>query len=155
MATEFRHIVRIVGMDIAGDRKLIPALMGIKGIGHGYASAVIHVSKLDKDIKVGDLSDEQIGKIEGIIKNPSKYGIPNWLLNRNRDFATGDNMHLVTSDLDLRKREDINRLQRIRSYRGSRHRFGLPCRGQRTKASFRKGKAIGVVRRKQQPGQKK
>jgi len=69
------------------------------------------------------------------------------LFNRRRDFDTGEDLHLIASDLKLRKEFDIKNLKEIKSYRGMRHAFGLPVRGQRTKGHFRKGAAVGVRRK--------
>ena len=52
----------------------------------------------------------------------------------------------IESDLDMRLRDDLNRMRKTRSYKGRRHEFGLPVRGQRTKSTFRKGSSVGVSR---------
>lgn len=148
MTEEFIHIVRIAGTDIDGNKPLKMGLLKVKGISHAFAHAIVEVSNLDGRTKLGNLSDTDIEKINDVIENLDKYNIPSWMYNRKRDLETGKNIHMTMSDLDLRFRDDINRLQRIKSYRGFRHRFGLPCRGQRTKASFRKGAVLGVVRKK-------
>ena len=95
---------------------------------------------------------QEIKKIAGFLKNLS---LPSWLLNRKKDFHSGEDKHLVTTDLDLQKEFDIRRMKKIKSYKGIRHAQGLPVRGQRTKAHFRKGKAIGVSKQKQKPGKRK
>ena len=71
------------------------------------------------------------------------------------NYETGNDGHLLTSDLDFTKDNDIKRMRKIKSYRGNRHTRGLPVRGQRTRGSFRKGKTVGVSKRKDQPGKKK
>jgi small subunit ribosomal protein S13 len=70
------------------------------------------------------------------------------MFNRRKDYATNEDKHVIESDLMIIKQEDINRLKRIRCYRGIRHELGLPCRGQRTKSTFRRGQTVGVSRRK-------
>jgi small subunit ribosomal protein S13 len=94
------------------------------------------------------LPDEKIEEIEEVLKHPHEHNIPSWMLNRRRDYTTGKDIHLVGADLIMILREDLNRLKKIRSYRGIRHELGLPVRGQRTKSSFRKGRTIGVSRKK-------
>ncbi|MCX8194480.1 MAG: 30S ribosomal protein S13, partial [Candidatus Pacearchaeota archaeon] len=93
-------------------------------------------------------SDADIEKITKLIKNPN---FPGWLLNRRKDIETGADRHLITTDLDLAREFDIRRMKKIKSYKGIRHILGQPVRGQRTKAHFRKGKAIGVSRSKTKP----
>jgi len=86
--------------------------------------------------------------IENFLKNPK---LPDFLVNRRKDFETGENSHLVTSKLDITKEFDIRRLKKIRSYRGLRHAFKHPTRGQRTRSHFRgkgKKKTIGVQKKK-------
>jgi small subunit ribosomal protein S13 len=75
------------------------------------------------------------------MKNPD---LPDYLKNRRMDFETGENKHLISSDLDLKKEFDIKRLKNIKSYRGYRHVAGLPTKGQRTRSHFRKNKAKGA-----------
>ena len=97
---------------------------------------------MDKKKKIGALTEEEIRKISEFIKNPN---IPIFLFNRRKDFDTGEDKHLVTNDLDLKKEFDIKRLKKIKSYRGIRHAAKQPLRGQRTRSHFRtnKGKAAG------------
>ena len=74
--------------------------------------------------------------------------MPVWLLNRRKDYSTGKDLHVTGSDLVISLRNDLNRLRKIRSYRGIRHEQGLPVRGQRTRTSFRKGASVGVTHKK-------
>ncbi|MFB6245262.1 MAG: 30S ribosomal protein S13, partial [Candidatus Nanohaloarchaea archaeon] len=102
--------------------------------------------EFDTDTKIGSLSDEEIDQIEETIKNPDENGIPAWLRNRRKDRETGEDIHLITSDLELKQEFDVRRYKEIDSYRGWRHEIGLPVRGQKTKSSFRSGSKIGVSR---------
>jgi len=151
---EFKHIVRIVNTDIDGNKKIIIGLGKIKGIGVNLANAICTVSGIDKDKKIGYLTNEEIKKLEEISTNPSKYNIPSWMLNRRRNLEDNEDGHLLMSDLDFTKDNDIKRMRMIRSYKGVRHATGLPLRGQRTKANFRrnKGKVKGVKRKKGKSG---
>lgn len=143
-----RQMVRLINSDVLGTKPIYLALQKVKGVGFTLANAICTILKMDKNTKVGTLSDEQIKKIEETIKNPQKNGIPNWLLNRRNDYETGEDKHLITSDLKLRVEDDVKRLKKIKAYRGMRHAAGLPSRGQRTKGHFRKGKSLGVARKK-------
>ena len=95
----------------------------------------------DKNKKIGSLSKEEIEKINSFVKKPN---VPEYLLNRRKDFETGENKQMVGNDLELQKEFDIGRLKKIKSYRGQRHVLGLPMRGQRTRSHFRKNKKKGV-----------
>ena len=68
---------------------------------------------------------------------------------------SGYDKHTVGPQLKLKKEFDIRRMKKTKSYKGMRHAVGLPVRGQRTKGHFRKGKAVGVVKRAQQQQKKK
>ena len=70
------------------------------------------------------------------------------MVNRRRDPYDGVSRHVVGNELVLTVKQDIERLKRIRCYRGIRHELGLPVRGQRTRSTFRKGKTVGVQRKK-------
>jgi len=155
MPKEIRGIVRIAGTDVKGETQLFTSLQKIKGVGGALANAVCRVHNFDRNRKVGTLTAVEIKKIEEALKNPSKFGIPSWMLNRMKDLETGEDLHLVGPDLKFTREQDVKRMIKIKSYRGVRHMFGLPVRGQRTKSSFRKGRTVGVVRKKMQPAKKK
>jgi small subunit ribosomal protein S13 len=144
---ELRSIVRVMGSDLDGEKPLIRAIQGIKGISYSMSKAVINASGYDGMMKLGSLAEQDIQKIELIIKNPENYEIPAWMLNRRHDRATGKDIHFSGSDLDVAKKFDIQRMIDIKSYKGVRHMLGLPARGQRTRSTFRKGRAVGVVRK--------
>ncbi len=141
-------IVRIAGTDIHGTKKLIQGLIQIKGVSFMFANAVAQVLGLDKSKRFGDLTDEEINKINDVLENTEKYNIPSWLLNRRKDWETGVDKHLIGSDVPLAVKMDIKRLQEIKSRRGMRHALGLKVRGQRLKSNARRGKTVGVKRRK-------
>ncbi|HID90539.1 TPA: 30S ribosomal protein S13 [Candidatus Bathyarchaeota archaeon] len=145
---EFRRIVRICGTDLDGTIKLAYGLSRIKGVGIRLAHAVMTVAKLDPEMRLGQLSDGDVARVESIIKDPLSYGISPWLVNRRRDRETGDDLHLIGSDLVLRTKMDIDFLKKIGCRRGIRHALGLKVRGQRTKATGRRGVAVGVRRKR-------
>jgi small subunit ribosomal protein S13 len=147
-----RGIVRIVDIDVAGEKKLKSAVFKIKGIGKSLAKAFIITSGLDPDALVGAMTDEQIAKLEDVIKNPIKYGIPYHMLNRRFDPQTNEHRHLYGSELTFAVKSDIDNMRKIKCYKGVRHEIGQPVRGQRTRSSFRTGKQMGVVKKKQAPG---
>eukprot|EP00955_Chlamydomonas_euryale_P113183 366199-Chlamydomonas_euryale.AAC.18 len=72
-----------------------------------------------------------------IVANPRQYKIPDWFLNRQKDYKTGRFMHLTSSAIDTAARDDLERLKKIRNHRGLRTYWGLRVRGQRTKSTGR------------------
>jgi len=135
------RMIRILSEDIEGGMTVYAGLTKIKGISWSLANAVCKVLKIDKNRKVGSLTDAEVKKISDFIKYPQ---IPPFIFNRRFDFETGKDKHLTGTHLELQKEFDIKRLKKIKSYRGIRHSAGLPVRGQRTKSHFRKNKAKGA-----------
>ena len=122
---------RVLGIDIPGRKRLEYALRYIYGIGPTVAKEVIEKAKLDPAKKADDLTDSDIQSLVAVLQ--SDYNIE--------------------GDLRREVSANIRRLISIGSYRGIRHRRGLPVRGQRTKtnARTRKGskRTVGVVRGKE------
>ena len=144
---DFKYIVRIAATDIEGNKPTLYALTQIKGINFMVANAVLNYAGIDKKIRIGNLSDEEIEKIGEAIEKINEW-LPPWMKNRRRDLFTGNDVHLIGTEIDLIKREDLNLLKKIRCYRGIRHERGLPVRGQRTRSNKRKGLTVGVVRKR-------
>src|SRR6185437_1303580 len=144
--SEYRHILRIAGKDIDGSKKIIIALSQIKGLGYNLSQVLLQSLNINPSMRVGFLTEKEVKDIEGVIKNPSVIGIPNWYLNRRKDSDTGSDKHLITSDLDFTITNDIEREKSVMSWRGYRHMFGLKVRGQHTRTSGRKGGAVGIKR---------
>ena len=147
MSKEFRHILRITDTDVDGTLKVPYALRKIKGVSLSLANAILRKARINPDARAGLLSEAEVEKIEEIIKEPTKFGIPNWLLNRRKDFETGKDSHLISADLTLRTKMDIEHEKELKSWRGYRHAYGLKVRGQRTKTTGRSGKALGVKKK--------
>jgi len=147
MSQEFRHILRITDTDVDGTLKVPFAVSRIKGISLSLANAILKKAGVDPNARVGFPTEADIEKIEEIIEDPVKYGVPNWLLNRRKDRETGKDRHLLSADLVLRTKMDIDEMKEIKSWRGYRHAYGLKVRGQRTKTTGRSGKALGVKKK--------
>ena len=126
MEEKLRGIVRIVNTDIIGTKSIYNGLRKIKGINFMMSNALCNNLNLDEKRKVGSLSEDEVKKIENTIKHPE--GLPGWLLNRRKEF-------------------DIKRMKKLKSYKGLRHAWGQPVRGQRTRSHFRTGISVGVQRK--------
>ncbi|MBN2523206.1 MAG: 30S ribosomal protein S13 [Bacteroidales bacterium] len=121
-------MARIVGVDLPKNKRGEIGLMYIYGIGRSTAQKILSEAGIDYDIKVSDWSDDQISKIREIINERIK----------------------VEGELRSSTQLNIKRLMDIGSYRGIRHRIGLPVRGQNTKnnARTRKGRKKTVANKK-------
>ncbi|MBI2659878.1 30S ribosomal protein S13 [Candidatus Woesearchaeota archaeon] len=146
---ELKYFVRIANTDLDGNKSVGQALIKIKGLSFMFSNAVLNIAGIEKMKKTGYLSDAEASKIDEIIKDPSKFGIPQWLFNRKKDPEDGADKHLVGTTLAFTHDNDIKMMKKIKSYKGIRHMLGLPVRGQRTKSNFRKnkGKVLGVKRK--------
>jgi small subunit ribosomal protein S13 len=147
MSEEYRHILRIVDADVEGTLKTSYALTKIKGMGLSLANAILKKANVNPDKRAGFLTEPEIERIEEIVKDPAKFGLPSWLLNRRKDPDTGKDMHVISADLVLRTKMDIEQMKDMKSWRGYRHAYGLKVRGQRTKTTGRAGKALGVKKK--------
>ncbi len=135
-----------MGNDIPGERKSLVGLTQIKGIGYNFATAILDTLKINTNSNIGNLTEDNVKAIEKLILDPIGANFPTWFLNRNKDFETGKNLHLLTSDIPFTLRNDIERERITASWRDYRHLSGLKVRGQRTRTSGRKGGAVGVAK---------
>jgi small subunit ribosomal protein S13 len=147
LSKEFRHIVRITETDLTGTEKVAFALSRIKGLGVSLAYAILRKAGINPEARIGNLNEADVERIEDVIRNPDKYALPTWMFNRQKNFETGQSLHIIGSDLVLRQKLDIDQMKTIKSWRGYRHSYGLKVRGQRTKTTGRSGKAMGVKKK--------
>ena len=127
-------MARVVGVDLPVNKRVQIGLTYIFGIGRSRATSILREADIQPDTRVRDLSEDQLGRIRSIIEGQGE----------------------VEGDLRKRVQMDIKRLMDIGSYRGLRHRRGLPVRGQRThtNARTRKGPRRATVAKKKAPGKK-
>ncbi len=140
--------LRLAGTTLEGDKPVVIALTYIKGVSHTLANAIAEKAGVDKWTLLGTLSDEQLAKLEEVMRDPEKFGIPWWMLNRQRDPGDGVSKHIMGDDLDFVMRQDIDKMKKMKSWKGIRHALGLKVRGQRTKTTGRVGRTVGYHRKK-------
>jgi len=140
------------------------ALTKIKGVGRRYSNLVCKKADVDLAKRAGDLTSEELERIVTIIQNPlqctpshhilckqvltSSDKIPTWFLNRQRDVVDGKNSQVLANGVDSKLRDDLERLKKIRAHRGLRHYWGLRVRGQHSKTTGRRGRTVGVSKKK-------
>ena len=142
---ELKYFIRVANTDLKGEYGIERALSSVKGVNFALARAICTVLNLDGQKKAGSLDDATVAKLEAVVLDPINHGIPIWMVNRRKDYDTGEDVHLVTSELTITKEQDIKRERKIKSYVGQRHGRGLPVRGQRTKSNFRRNKGKGSL----------
>ncbi|HMM81275.1 MAG: 30S ribosomal protein S13 [Acidobacteria bacterium] len=127
-------MARVAGVDLPPNKRAQIGLTYIYGVGKSRASSVLDEAGIGYDVKIRDLSEDELNKVRGILD------------------AQGD----IEGDLRKRVQMDIKRLMDIGCYRGLRHRRSLPVRGQRTStnARTRKGPRKAAVAKKKAPGKK-
>ena len=100
------------------------------------------------NFSAGELTSEELERIVTIIQNPTQYKIPTWFLNRQRDIVDGKDSQILANGVDSKLRDDLERLKKIRAHRGLRHYWGLRVRGQHSKTTGRRGRTVGVSKKK-------
>jgi len=127
-------VARIAGVDLPREKRVEIGLTYIFGLGRSSAKKILMLAKVDPNKRVKDLTDDEVGRLRSIIEQEFKV-----------EGAKRTEVSL-----------SIKRLVEIGSYRGVRHRKGLPVRGQRTKtnARTRKGPRKGAIVKKKAPGKK-
>ena len=96
----------------------------------------------------GELTEEEITRLVGVLSNPLNFNIPKWFLNRRWDIKNGGYTQVFSSQLSGKLREDLERLKKMRAHRGLRHYWGLRVKGQHTKTTGRRGTTVGFDRKK-------
>merc|ERR1711934_876296 len=144
----FQHILRVLNTNIDGRGKVMFALTSIKGVGRRFANIICKKAEVDLNKRAGELTPDEVERVVTIIQNPRQFKVPDWMLNRKKDFKDGKFSQVASNILDMKLREDLERLKKIRAHRGLRHYWGLRVRGQRTKTTGRKGRTVGVSKKK-------
>lgn len=126
-------MARLAGVDIPRDKRVLISLTYIHGIGRTTSEKLLKMANVNPDTRVKELGDEEVGRLRQIIERLSS-----------------DKEILVEGDLRREVAMNIKRLQEIGTYRGMRHRRGLPTRGQRTRTNgrARRGPKRAVAGRK-------
>ncbi|KAL1942634.1 hypothetical protein VTO73DRAFT_4874 [Trametes versicolor] len=145
---QFQHILRLLNTNVDGKRKIMYALTEIKGVGRRYANLVCKKADVDLNKRAGELNSDELERLVTIIQNPTQFKIPTWFLNRQRDIVDGKNSQILSNGVDSKLRDDLERLKKIRAHRGLRHFWGLRVRGQHTKTTGRRGKTVGVSKKR-------
>ena len=145
--SDFKYIIRIANTDVSGEERLATALTSIRGVGARISNAIVKKLELDPNELAGKLDDKNVEDIENAVMKLSE-NVPDWLLNRQKDYDTGEDIHPVSIDLKMLHDDDLNRMKKVKSYKGIRHASGHKVRGQRTYSNGRKGLALGVSRKK-------
>uniref|UniRef100_A0AC11BQZ2 Uncharacterized protein n=1 Tax=Ovis aries TaxID=9940 RepID=A0AC11BQZ2_SHEEP len=137
-------------LDAAGpERHLDLTLFSINlGVGRRYAHVVLRKADIDLTKRAGELTEDEVERVITIMQNPRQYKIPDWFLNRQKDVKDGKYSQVLANGLDNKLREDLERLKKIRAHRGLRHFWGLRVRGQHTKTTGRRGRTVGVSKKK-------
>lgn len=121
-------MARIAGIDIPDNKKVEFSIRYIYGVGPANAGAVLETAKIEPGVRVKDLKEEDLARLQKAVENLT-----------------------VEGDLRREVQQNIKRLEEIGSYRGNRHRHGLPVNGQRTRSNARtkrgKRKTVGTVKK--------
>jgi len=140
---DIRYFVRIGQADLDGTKSVERSLSDLDGIGRRSARIIANKAEIDRTATFGALEDDEIETITDLVEGFAEE-VPDWLANHRNDFFAGETTHEIGNDLELTRRQDINRMKMIDSYKGVRHKRGQKVRGQRTKSTGRSEGTIGV-----------
>ncbi|GJN23043.1 hypothetical protein PR202_gb10659 [Eleusine coracana subsp. coracana] len=145
---DFQHILRLLNTNVDGKQKIMFAMTSIKGIGRRFSNIVCKKADIDMNKRAGELTPEELERLMTVVANPRQFKVPDWFLNRKKDYKDGRCSQVVSNALDMKLRDDLERLKKIRNHRGLRHYWGLRVRGQHTKTTGRRGKTVGVSKKR-------
>ncbi|CAM9417859.1 unnamed protein product [Phaeothamnion confervicola] len=114
ISPEFQHILRILNTNIDGRRKVMFALTAIGGVGRRFSNLICKKAEVDVNKRAGELTADEIEKLVAIIQNPRQFQIPDWFLNRQKDWKTGKFSQIFSQNIAAKLREDLERLKKIR-----------------------------------------
>ena len=140
---DIQYFVRIGQTDLDGTKSVERALTDMNGVGRRVARIIADKAEVDRRDVLGALDEDTIEDIVELVEGYADE-VPEWLTNHQRDFFTGETTHEVGNDLEMSRRQDINRMKMVDTYRGVRHKRGQKVRGQRTKSTGRTEGTIGV-----------
>ena len=140
---DIQYFVRIGQTDLDGTQSVERALTDMNGVGRRVARIIADRAGVDRRELLGGLDEETIDEIVDLVEGYAEE-VPEWLTNHQNDFFDGETTHEVGNDLEMTRRQDINRMKMIDSYKGVRHKRGQKVRGQRTKSTGRTEGTIGV-----------
>ncbi|MUV86509.1 30S ribosomal protein S13 [Natronomonas sp. CBA1123] len=140
---DIQYFVRIGQTDLDGTKSVERALTDMNGIGRRVARIIAEKADVDRTAVLGKLDEDTI---DTVVEHVEGYAdeVPAWLTNHQDDFFTGETTHEIGNELNMSRRQDINRMKMIDSYKGVRHNRGQKVRGQRTKSTGRTEGTIGV-----------
>jgi small subunit ribosomal protein S13 len=142
----FRYIVRVSNSDLDGTRPVALALTGVRGVGLRLAEVACRLADVKATERIGNLTEPTVESIEATLAAlPAK--VPDWMINHRHEQMMGESIHFIGPDLETRRRDDVNLMKMIRSYRGVRHERGQKVRGQHTRSNGRTGMAAGVLKK--------
>ncbi|KAL0419888.1 UNVERIFIED_CONTAM: 40S ribosomal protein S24-1 [Sesamum radiatum] len=118
---DFQHILRVQNTNVDGKQKIMFALTSIKGIGRRFANIVCKKADIDMNKRAGELSNAEIDSLMVIVANPRQFKIPDWFLNRKKDYKDGKFSQVTSNALDMKLRDDLERLKKIRRFFDSFH----------------------------------
>ncbi|RZC55248.1 hypothetical protein C5167_014109 [Papaver somniferum] len=111
---DFQHILRVLNTNVDGKQKIMFATTSIKGIGRRFANIVCKKADVDMNKRAGELSAAELENLMTIVANPRQFKIPDWFLNRKKDYKDGRYSQVVSNALDMKLRDDLERLKKIR-----------------------------------------
>merc|ERR1712078_170516 len=135
-SSDFTHILRVLSTNVDGKQKVSFAMTAIKGVGRRFSDVRCKKADIDVQKRAGELTTDEIERLVTVI------------LNRQKDHKDGKHSQVIANAMESKLREDLERMKKIRAHRGLRHFWGLRVRGQHTKTTGRRGRTVGVSKKR-------
>ena len=104
---DFQHILRVLNTNVDGRTKVMYALTQIRGIGRRFSNVVCKKAEIDMGKRAGELSAAELESLMVIVSNPRQFRIPDWFLNRQKNYKDGKYLQQVSNQLDTTFRDDL------------------------------------------------
>uniref|UniRef100_A0A0E0Q4N6 40S ribosomal protein S18 n=1 Tax=Oryza rufipogon TaxID=4529 RepID=A0A0E0Q4N6_ORYRU len=110
---DFQHILRLLNTNVDGKQKIMFALTSIKGVGRRFSNIACKKADIDMNKRAGELTPEELERLMTVVANPRQFKVPDWFLNRKKDYKDGRFSQVVSNALDMKLRDDLERLKKI------------------------------------------
>ncbi len=128
----FTLMLRVLNTNLNGKDKVRYALTSITGVGRRMAGLMCKKAGIDMNKRAGELTEEETDRLVAVLQNPLQCEVPEWFLNRRKDWKDGKTSQIYSNTLSTKLRDDLEALKKMRAHRGLRHYWGLKVRGQHT-----------------------
>eukprot|EP00227_Mantoniella_beaufortii_P018219 CAMPEP_0197575050 /NCGR_PEP_ID=MMETSP1326-20131121/585_1 /TAXON_ID=1155430 /ORGANISM="Genus nov. species nov., Strain RCC2288" /LENGTH=157 /DNA_ID=CAMNT_0043137747 /DNA_START=66 /DNA_END=537 /DNA_ORIENTATION=- len=124
-SAHFTLMLRVLNTNLNGKETVRYALTAITGVGRRLSGLMCKKAGVDVAKRAGELNEEEIAALVAVLQNPLQCEVPEWFLNRRKDWKDGKTTQVYSNTLSTKLRDDLEVLKKMRAHRGLRHYWGL------------------------------